>query len=166
MDTNVIRSERLRQVYTYWASKVVDGRLPSRASISPADIPRLLPYVFLIDVERNPRRFRFRLVGTQICIWAGRDATGLYTDEPAFGPHGEALTRQYAEVAARGRALYVEQPAARPERKYLFYDKVVLPLSADGEHVDMLLCASDMLAGTAELRQGAFREIWGEPVRS
>ncbi len=164
MDTKTIRSERLREVYVYWASKIVGGRLPSRASINPVEIPRLLPFVFLIDVEREPQRFRFRLVGTQICTWAGRDATGLYTDDAGFGPHGEALTRQYAEVVTRRRALYSEQPAARPERNYVFYDKVVLPLSADGVHINMLLCASDMLAGTPELRAGAFREVWDDPV--
>lgn len=163
MDTKAIRSERLRQVYGYWASKVVGGRMPSRASIDPVDIPRLLPFVFLIDVERDPQRFRFRLIGTQICAWAGRDATGLYTDEPGFGPHGAALTRQYAEVVARRRALYSEQPGARPERNFIFYDKVVLPLSADGTHINMLFCASDILVGTEELHAGEFREIWGDP---
>jgi hypothetical protein len=127
------------------------------------DIPRLLPYVFLVDVEREPQRFRFRLVGTQICAWAGRDATGLYTDEPAFGPNGGTLTRQYAEVVARGRALYTEQPAARPDRDFIFYDKLVLPLSADGVHVNMLFCATDLLIGTAALRAGQFREVWGDP---
>ena len=164
MDTQAIRSERLRQVYSYWASKIVGGRLPSRASIDPVEIPRLLPYVFLVDVEREPQRFRFRLVGTQICAWGGRDATGLYTDEPAFGPHGAALTRQYAEVVARHRALYTEQPAARPDRNYIFYHKVVLPLSADGVHVNMLFCASDLLVDIEEVRTRGFREIWDDPV--
>jgi hypothetical protein len=159
----VIRSDRLRQVYAYWASKIVGGRLPARAAIDPTEIPRLLPFVFLVDVERDPQRFRFRLVGTQICAWAGRDATGLYTDEPAFGPKGAALARQYAEVVARRRSLYIEQPAGRPERDFIFYDKLVLPLSADGAQVNMLFCATDVLVATPELRAGVFREVWGDP---
>ena len=160
----MIRSERLRQVYAYWASKIVGGRLPSRASIDPVEIPRLLPYVFLVDVEPEPQRFRFRLIGTQICVWAGRDATGMYTDDPAYGPLAGAVTRQYAEVVARRRALYSEQPAPRPERDFMFYDKVVLPLSADGVHINMLFCAADLLVATPALRAGAFREVWGDPV--
>jgi hypothetical protein len=160
----VIRSERLRQVYAYWASKIVGGRLPSRASIDPVEIPRLLPFVFLVDVERDPQRFRFRLVGTQICVWAGRDATGMYTDDPAYGSQGPEITRQYAEVVARRRALYSEQPAARPERDFMFYDKVVLPLSADGVHINMLFCAADLLVATRALRAGTFREVWDDPV--
>lgn len=120
--------------------------------------------MFLVDVERDPQRFRIRLAGTQICAWAGRDATGMYTDDPAYGQQGAAISRQYAEVVARRRALYSEQPAARPERNFMFYDKVVLPLSADGVHINMLFCAADMLVGTRALRAGEFREVWGDPV--
>lgn len=160
----MIRSERLRQVYGYWASKIVGGRLPSRASIDPVEIPRLLPYVFLIDVERDPQRFRIRLAGTQVCTWAGRDATGMYTDDPAYGPQAPEITRQFAEVVSRRRALYSERPAARPDRSSMFFERVVLPLSADGVHVNMLFCAVDMLVGTVAPRDGAFREVWGDPV--
>jgi hypothetical protein len=161
LDTSAIRSERLRQVYAYWAAKIVGGRLPSRASIDPIEIPRLLPYLFLVDVERDPQRFRFRLVGTQVCSWAGRDTTGLYTDEPAYGLRGPELTRLYAEVVARRAPLCSERPGGRPEPDLVFYDEVVLPLSADGDTVNMLFCAADMLVTTPAMRAGATREIWG-----
>jgi hypothetical protein len=142
---------------------VAGGRLPSRAAISPAEIPQLLPYIFMVDVERNPLRFRFRLIGTQICQWAGRDVTGMYTDDPIYGTRGSQVTHQYAEVAATGRPLYSEQPAARPERDYVFYDRLVLPLAQDGRTIDILLCGADMLPSTGELRAGQFRQMWGDP---
>jgi hypothetical protein len=126
------------------------------------EIPRLLPYVFLVDVERDPLRFRFRLIGTQICAWAGRDMTGRYTDEPEYGPRGPVVTGQYAEVVARRRPLYNEQPASKPDRDYLFYDRLVLPLASDGHNVDLILGAADMLAATDALRRGEFRKVWGE----
>lgn len=162
MDANAIHSLRLRQLYAYWRSKSAGGRLPSRADISPADIPQLLPYIFLIDVERDPQRFRFRLIGTQICQWAGRDVTGLYIDDPLYGDRGIRLGKQYAEVAARGLPLYTEQPAQRPERDYVFYDRLVLPLAQDGRTVDMLLCGADTLPSTPDLRAGRFRKVWGD----
>lgn len=161
LDVSEIRSERLRQVYAYWRSKIVDGRLPSRASIDPLDIPSLLPFVFLVDVESNPRRFRFRLVGTQVCLWAGRDVTGMYADDPAYGPRGPDISRQYAEVVERRAVLYSERPAARPDRDHMFYDRLVLPLAGDGRTIDLLLCALDKLAPTPALREGRFREVWG-----
>jgi hypothetical protein len=162
VDRDAIHSKRLRQLYDYWRSRATGGCLPSRADISPADVPQLLPYIFLIDVERDPQRFRFRLIGTQICQWAGRDATGVYTDDPDYGPHGPAITRQYAEVVERGVALYIERPAARPDRDHLYYERLVLPLAADGCTIDILLCGVDDLRPTAELRAGRFRRMWGE----
>jgi hypothetical protein len=45
-----LQSERLRVAYAYWEAKR-DGRLmPSRSDIDPTDIPKLLPYVTLIEV--------------------------------------------------------------------------------------------------------------------
>jgi hypothetical protein len=161
VDANAFHSKRLRQLYEYWLGQA-KGRLPARADIDPAAIPQLLPYLFMIDVERAPRRFRFRLIGTQICTWAGRDVTGMYLDDPAYGPRGEIITRQYAEVVERGVAYYAEQPAARPERDYVFYERLVLPLAADGRTVDILLCGVDVLPPTAELRAGNFRQVWDD----
>lgn len=164
LNVHEIRSGRLRQVYGYWQSKMIDGRLPSRAEIDPLEIPKLLPFLFLVDVARDPLRFRFRLVGTQICAWGGRDPTGLYTDDASFGAQGAEITRQYAEVVERGRPVYREQRGAQPARSFMFYEKVILPLSSDGESVEVLLCASDVIAGTPSLRAGEFRVIWGDLV--
>ena len=161
-ETGIISSERLREIYGYWRSKIADGRLPARAAINPLDIPKLLPFVFLVDVERDPQRFRFRLIGTQICAWAGRDTTGMYTDEERYGERGPSITREYGEVVARRQPIYREQKARIPERDFMFYQKLILPLSCDGEHVDMLFCATDAIAPTAALRAGEYRAIWGD----
>lgn len=163
MDVDAFRSQRLRQLYDYWRGKA-NGRLPARADIDPVDVPHLLPYVFMIDVERAPRRFRFRLIGTQICAWAGRDVTGVYLDDPTYGPRGAIIQSQYAEVVDRGVAYYIEQPAARPERDYIFYERLVLPLAADGSRIDVLLCIADVLSPTPALRAGQFRRVWGTPL--
>ncbi|HEX2115262.1 MAG TPA: PAS domain-containing protein [Alphaproteobacteria bacterium] len=163
MDTDAIHSKRLRELYAYWRSKA-KGCWPSRADIDPAEIPHLLPYVFLVDVERDPQRFRFRLIGTQICAWSGRDVTGMYVDDPAYGPRGPEVIRQYAEVIARGLPFYIERPASRPERDYAYYDRIALPLAQDGRTVDMLLCAADMLPPSPDLRAGRYREMWDDKL--
>jgi hypothetical protein len=85
----------------------------------------------------------------------------MYTDDPAYGPRGPDISRQYAEVVARRAILYSERPAARPDRNYMFYDRLVLPLAGDGHTIDLLLCALDKLAPTPALREGQFRELWG-----
>src|SRR3546814_2382471 len=48
-------------------------------------IPAVLPNIGLFDVEDAPRRYRIRLMGTQIVTWYGCDITGRYLDEIDFG---------------------------------------------------------------------------------
>jgi hypothetical protein len=163
VDIEAIHSRRLRRLYEYWQSKA-KGRLPARAAINPADIPALLPYLFMIDVESAPRRFRFRLIGTQVCTWAGRDITGMYLDDPAYGPRGPEIMRHYEEVVERGVPFYTEQPAQRPERDYVFYERLVVPLATDGRTIDILLCGIDALTPTPALRAGRFRHMWDDDL--
>jgi hypothetical protein len=55
-----------RQLYDYWTDRSRNRPMPERKDISPADIPRLLPWISLIDVEKSPRRYRVRLAGTRL----------------------------------------------------------------------------------------------------
>jgi hypothetical protein len=61
-------------LYSYWHSKRGTRNMPARSDMNPADIPRLLPY--LLIVERAADQFRYRLVGSAIVDGLGYDATG------------------------------------------------------------------------------------------
>lgn len=127
---------KIRAVVEYWLSKHPESGLPGRQHIDPVDIPHLLPNVWLIDVVRDPLRFRFRLMGTLVVEYAGEDNTGKWFDErwpesdPAF-LHSVVETRQ--PTWARGRSNW------RPEKDYFEIERVRLPLARDGETVDMIL---------------------------
>jgi len=75
------RSKILEQLQEYWHSKRKGQEMPSKAEIEPTEIPTLLPDLALIDVELNPRRFRWRLVGTHITGATGYEYTRFYFDE-------------------------------------------------------------------------------------
>src|SRR5258708_36707350 len=60
------RAEQHR-LYDYWVKIRPGGvALPGRQHLDPIEIPDLLPYFFLIDVEKEPLRFRYRVVGTTL----------------------------------------------------------------------------------------------------
>ena len=61
-----------------------DGALPMRADIEPADIKSLLPFVIIVDLQADPFRVFYRLVGTAVVHASGMDFTGTYLDELAF----------------------------------------------------------------------------------
>jgi hypothetical protein len=138
MTRDDVGSERLRRLFDYWQGKRVAGALPARATLDPVDIPDLLGSVALIDVLRDPLRFRFRLVGTEIVARLGTDLTGRSLDDHPWPEYRALLRHAYSSVVANG-----EPAVFHRERmmggKLRQYEVLYLPLAADGATVDMLL---------------------------
>jgi hypothetical protein len=81
-DRHRIRSPYLRMLFDYWEALRGERVAPEANEIDPLDIPRAaLPYVILVDLEQNPLRARYRLVGTHGVQAAGWDYTGKYVEE-------------------------------------------------------------------------------------
>lgn len=133
---------RLQQLAGYWCGKRQDGAVPARAAIDPLEIPALLPNIMLLDRVGLPddERYRFRLCGTDIAGFVGRELTGLFIDEalPA-GYHG--FVRQLNRTAlAEGLPVYSSS---------LYHDegnfvngvtyRLVLPLRGGEGPADMVL---------------------------
>lgn len=128
---------KVRMICDYWRSVHPEGGgLPGRQHIDPVHIPSLLPNIWLIDVAREPYRFRFRLVGTQVVDYAGEDNTGKWFDErlPDFNPEVLIDVVESAKPSwSRGRSVM------RPEKNYYELERVRLPLASDGRTVDMIM---------------------------
>ena len=149
-----IPSDTLRRMYAYWQSKCSGERLPARTDIDPLDFPWALGLVCLLDIERYPLAFRYRLDGTTIAERYGADLTGRTTDavKPEF--HAALLRRHFAEVAEGGRAsLY--RINLRYGGQAQTYIRLALPLARDGKTVDMILTVSDRLTPEYEDDLGA-----------
>src|SRR5262245_40805748 len=97
-----IAHPHLRDLYAYWQRKKACRRLPARADIEPMEIPRLLPWVALVEVMENPQRFCFRLAGTQVENFYGAKVSGRWLDELDFSEHSAAIAAQYAAAAQSG----------------------------------------------------------------
>jgi len=134
-------------LYDYWKSKHVDGRPPSRQEIDPVvEIPRLVPYLLLID--NTPEGFRYRLFGSLIAERTGLDLRGKLLGSTGFGekvagPWRDTIGAAFAERASKLIHLHVDQAGA----DVLI---VFLPLVASSGETEMLLV-------------GAFNEIALQP---
>lgn len=126
--------------YAYWLSKLRDGRLPSRTALRPAEIPRLLPHVMLLDVQRTPRwDFRFRLIGTQVVEHLHSDYTGSWMSENEHHRHPDKVWTNCLTVAETAKPLYPSTPYAGPREEFRRAEDILLPLADDGLTVDGLL---------------------------
>lgn len=135
---SVLKYDGLADLLRYW-QLVGQGGVPSRADIEPADIPRLLSNVFLIDVQRAPIRFRVRLCGTAVDRLLGRNFTGCYLDDMTVGYFERDILLDYAEVVLHKRPKVARRGILTGNGSWLHYQRLLLPLSSDGWAVDKLL---------------------------
>lgn len=112
--------------------------MPSRRDIRPAEIVGLLPHMFLIDVLREPLRFRIRLAGTQVVRRFGQEGTGLMLEEIDLGARTRAIVSVYAATVADRAPTITQEEYHRHDGRYMHYLRLLCPLSSDGRSVDML----------------------------
>lgn len=137
---DAISEPRLAALYRYWDRRRHGREMPSRADIEPTDIPRLLPILLLVDVEPD-RTLRYRLIGTEFVTVARRDVTGRsYAEVFPLGPYRDYIFALYDELIDRRRPIYTEgvSPIADSSRRR-YTRRLMLPLSADGARIDMVL---------------------------
>ncbi|WP_259782305.1 PAS domain-containing protein [Aestuariispira ectoiniformans] len=151
-----LRDPRHRELYSYWGEKKGDRRVPRRADIDPVDIPRLLPNIFIFDVIREPRDYVLRLLGTSLVSVLGKDFTGAAFDKMYQGDTAKILRYQYDWIVDHWEPVYDRLDAAWMSKDYIYYDRLLLPLSDTGERVDKLLgCA--LFITSSDLEEGRSR---------
>ena len=132
---------RIKALYKYWDG-LRHGRLaPARRDIDPMAIPAVLPYIIMYDVLPNGG-YNIRLVGEAVVDFVGRNGTG--------GPAGSMLPPEAAEVVISVLDAVVAERAPKfragkahwqPDKSYRDFEACFLPLSADGETVNIVLGA-------------------------
>ncbi len=122
----------------YWHRIRGTRPMPSRTDVDPLDIPQLLPYVMLIDVLREPLDFRFRLLGTGHDQIVARDYKGMrFSDLPHLA-RGNPVWGQYERVTLERTPLRASIPYIGADTSVRKIEHYLLPLSTDGETVDMI----------------------------
>lgn len=130
----------LRQLYAYWDGKRAGRPMPARRDLDPVEIPGLLRHLILLDVTHAPSRFRVRLYGTAVAELRGRDLTGRYLYENGSTAIGRQTRRWNHRTVVERRPIfrtgdYTDLSDGRAGTYY----RLGLPLSSDGETVDMLM---------------------------
>lgn len=139
MPLDQIRSRRIHLGHDYWNQIRGERPMPARADFNPIDVPSLLPYIMLSDVFYDPLRIRYRLVGTRISEIEGQDLTGKWIDEDAWPEDLEAWYEDYRIVTQSRAPLFGRDDLVYPERSHIGYEWALLPLSNDGQTVNMIL---------------------------
>ena len=134
----IVDDQDLGALYAYWTRQRGGRAMPCRADIHPREIISLLPQIFIVDIFQ-PTRFRFRLVGTEICYRWHEDLTGKWLDELEFDGELETVLEQYASVARTGIPRVDNEEFVNESGLYLHYRRLLLPLSEEGESPNKLI---------------------------
>jgi hypothetical protein len=132
---------KVRAFAEYWLSICPADRLPGRQHVDPVEIKPLLPNIWMLDVHRDPLRFKYRLVGSRIVDFYGWDPTGKWVDEAFERFNGSLRERDAMELVESG------SPRWRRGKPELVYDKdfttlerIYLPLATNGVDIDIAFC--------------------------
>lgn len=116
----------------FWQRRIPAGLIvPPRSLFQAEDMRDFLSYLLIIDMDENRQRYRNRLIGTEVTLRAGRDATGkwhdeIYSPETLLGHH-----RGYQWVIEHRRPLRVHGTMGYIGRGYLPVESAVVPVSLD-----------------------------------
>jgi hypothetical protein len=133
------RDPQVKALYDYWNALRGDRAMPARADVDPATIPKLLPHIIMYDVAAEGG-YSIRLVGEEVVRFVGRNATG--------GPAGTVMPPRAAEMminildavtAERVPKFRAGKAHWQPDKDYRDFEACFLPLSADGETVNIVL---------------------------
>ena len=131
----------MRRVWAVLEAKKGERVFLSRDDIDPGELVSVLSTVGLIEVHYEPLRFRIRLAGTGWRDTLGFEATGLWLHDWPQPMQKFVLENNFAwsvsnRLPCRARRHAVVDGAP------LHYEAVVVPLSTDGETIDMLFSMS------------------------
>jgi hypothetical protein len=133
------RDDSLSAIHQYWLTKRAARRMPSRDDIDPVELGPHLGNIVLIDVEHDPLRLRYRLIGTKITEAMARDSTGKYYDKIYSDELLENIYESFRWIIDNKKPVRTYGEAFYPDRDYYVYETLNLPLSNDDEAVNMVL---------------------------
>lgn len=134
--------DKVAAMHRHWSSlPASDDGVPLWSAFDPLAIPQLLPNVFLISVEGDPPRFRFRLLGENIRAAGGPGRKDAFVDEIPRTGTAAYLNDQLADIVrTRTPRWYKGPPTLRHHRDVSTLEGVMLPMAADDGPVTRILC--------------------------
>ncbi|HKX07716.1 MAG TPA: PAS domain-containing protein [Stellaceae bacterium] len=146
-----------RRLLDYWRNKLNGRKAPRRWEILPEELGDLLPWVILVDVAGSPPRFRVRLAGTGVVREYGAEMTGLFLDDLDMGGMRERSLEDHRRAVQECRPVVGTFDFKKDDGRWVTYEWITLPLSADGETVNMLLCGARMHGAASQAEPIVFR---------
>lgn len=144
IDVTMLKSEKLLALNAFW-NKARNGMpLPCAASFDPISIPKHLSQVFLIQVDHDPIRFSFRVVGEDPHEAFGTNVAGqeVSSIELFDLPVGKMMYEAYTWILAQRKPVAMSGPNGALVDGYTNQEMVYLPFSDGSARITRILGAA------------------------
>lgn len=134
------RPQRLYDVWGRWRGA---RPMPARRDVLPEDLRDLLPYIALMQATADPLECRYIISGDALERASERGIKGMTIREvlaDGGGNIADDIAAMYGAVIKDGTPSFTQGSMEYRDRGFIAFDRVLLPLSADGHTVDHLLC--------------------------
>src|SRR5882672_7792623 len=142
---------RLHRFFAYLEARRGERQFAARRDIDPLEFGYILGNVVLLDVQHEPLRFRYRLVGSVLAAGAGYDLTGSFVDDHPDAEYRTYVLARYRETVASRRPTGGVYDLFMG-RKLMRYQCLRVPFSDDGETINMIVAAFILGDSTAPAR--------------
>ena len=142
LDSSEMRSDKIASVYRWWSGHD-HGDIPDRAHLDPTDIKSILPSLLIADVELNPFRIRYRLVGTLVAEATGLNFTGRYLDELIPGDAEEPWMEEYKRSYTLRSPVFGVASAPTTMGVRFSYEFGIFPLRNGGSTISQFVSVED-----------------------
>ena len=136
-----IKGQQLLRLHGDWDQRRRGREFPARADFDPLDLKYILGDLSLVDVLRDPLRFRFRLHASNVVDRGGIDMTGRLVDEMPDERRRNNTLRHYTKVVTERQPSIVYLRNEYTDLRSWHCEVLVLPLATDGTTIDMLMAA-------------------------
>ncbi len=134
----------INQAMAYWERIRAAHPMPRRGDLDPVDIPKLLPFVMLVDVFAQPLDFEFRLIGTEIDAIVADKYLGRRFSAIRHMTIGNKIWADYETVVHTRRPLTAAVNYVGADRYVRGIRHGLMPLSEDRNTVTMVFVAVEI----------------------
>jgi hypothetical protein len=142
-DPERTKSMLVRTLHDWWSAHAGPAGIPDRSAFDLIEHRLLMPNVMISEVEPEPFRIRYRLVGTRVVANLGVDFTGRYLDD-LIGPDFQVPWMDYYRqaYAERRPLLGVLTEPTRTGQTFT-YEFGLFPVALGGTAVKQFIALED-----------------------
>jgi hypothetical protein len=142
-EPELAKSTLVRRLYEWWSANSAPAGIPDRSAFDLIEHRLLMPSVMISDVEPEPFRIRYRLVGTRVVANLGIDFTGRYLDELIGTDFKVPWLDYYRQATAERRPLMGALTEPTNSGGTFTYEFGLFPLAKGGTEVKQFIALED-----------------------